>query len=314
MENMTLSTLTAQFKSLEKFCDGTLGVSAYHFPSNRQINFNEKQFYLMCSTFKVPIAIYLLAKVQRGELQLTDMCAISEYDLRPGVDSTLNRMNFDVSQNISVRNLLQWMMQESCNSATDLMVRYVGGVEVVKNYLIDLGLQDILFSHWEFSDFAAWEGIQNLPPLITLQQYAKLEASVPPAEVQLARENIMAEIKRTNDGCTTPLAMNKLLVKLFQHELINPELTDLLLKIMRRCFRGENRLIGMLPPTTPLAHKTGTLTGFTSDVGIMTLPEGAGHVAVSAYIKDSSKGLAPNERVLADVGRAVYDYFLYAKD
>jgi beta-lactamase class A len=56
--------------------------------------------------------------------------------------------------------------------------------------------------------------------------------------------------------------------------------------------------------------QTGTLTGYTSDVGIITLPHQAGHVAVSVYIKNSSKDLANNERVIAEVGRTIYDFFL----
>jgi beta-lactamase class A len=305
-----LSALDNQFKSLEKFCDGTLGVSARHLPSNREINFNAQQYFLMCSTYKVPIAIYLLLKVQRGELFLNEMCVVSEFDLRPGVTGTLNQLNYDVSQQFSVHNLLRLMMQESCNTATDLVLRYIGGPTVVIDYLQELGLSAIGFSHWLFEDFAAWEGIKNLSPLITLDQYALIENSVPVAEVMVARKKIIDEVESTKSGTATPAAMTTLLTRFFNNELLDPEYTDLLLKIMRRCQRGGARLMGMLPPRTPVAHKTGTLTGYTSDVGIITLPHDCGSVAISAYIKNSSKDLMNNERVLAEVGRTVYDFFL----
>jgi beta-lactamase class A len=105
--------------------------------------------------------------------------------------------------------------------------------------------------------------------------------------------------------------MTTLLTRLFKHELISNESTDLLLKIMRGCRRGAMRLMAILPPGTPVAHKTRILTGFTLDLGIITLPSNAGHIAITAYIKNSSKDLANNERVLAEVGRMVYDSFLF---
>lgn len=68
--------------------------------------------------------------------------------------------------------------------------------------------------------------------------------------------------------------------------------------------------MGLLPRRTPVAHKTGTATGYTNDVGIITLPHDGGHIAITAFIKESSKDKTCNERILAEVGRTVYDYFL----
>ena len=51
---------------------------------------------------------------------------------------------------------------------------------------------------------------------------------------------------------------------------------------------------------------------YTCDVGIITLPFNYGMVALAAYIKDSIQNLTNNERVLAEVGRTLYDYFLLA--
>jgi beta-lactamase class A len=71
------------------------------------------------------------------------------------------------------------------------------------------------------------------------------------------------------------------------------------------------RLLGLLPNKTPVAHKTGTLTGFACDVGIITLPFDAGSIAISVYIKDSNKELVHLERIIAEVARTIYDYYLF---
>lgn len=146
---------------------------------------------------------------------------------------------------------------------------------------------------------------------ITLSEYKKLELAVSPEELIQAREKFKTEIEKNKKDTTTPVAMTQLLVKLSKHELIDPKLSELLLKIMRGCKRGPARLIGLLPPKTLVAHKTGTLSGYTCDVGIITLPADYGNIAISAYIKNSSQDLINNERVLAEVGRSVYDFILF---
>jgi beta-lactamase class A len=71
------------------------------------------------------------------------------------------------------------------------------------------------------------------------------------------------------------------------------------------------RLKGMLPPGTPVAHKSGTLGGSTNDVGMITLPEDAGHVVVAIFIKTSKRESSEREKAIAEIARAVYDFYLF---
>jgi beta-lactamase class A len=93
---------------------------------------------------------------------------------------------------------------------------------------------------------------------------------------------------------------------------LSPESTDLLLDIMKRCRTGEGRLKGILPGGTEVAHKTGTIGRTLNDVGIITLPNGAGHVIVAAFVKASSRPESERERAIAEAARAAHDYFLFA--
>lgn len=61
-----------------------------------------------------------------------------------------------------------------------------------------------------------------------------------------------------------------------------------------------------------MAHKTGTIGKTTNDVGIVTLPRGPGHVAIAAFVKLSEKPVSDREQAIAEVARAVHDYFLFA--
>lgn len=93
--------------------------------------------------------------------------------------------------------------------------------------------------------------------------------------------------------------------------MLKPESAELLLDIMRRCRTGEARLRGLLPQGTEIAHKTGTIGGSTNDVGIITLPDSAGHVAMAVFVKSSEKDAAARERAIAEIARAVHDFFLF---
>jgi len=76
---------------------------------------------------------------------------------------------------------------------------------------------------------------------------------------------------------------------------------------------GRRTLEGLAAFGTEIAHKTGTIGGSTNDVGIVTLPDDAGHVAIAVFVKSSDKETSVSERVIAEVARAVHDYFLFQR-
>ncbi len=303
-----MALLQKQFENFQQYCEGTLGVYAQHIETGKLIQFNAEQSFLMCSTYKLPMAIYLLHKIERGDLQLNDLYEVTAFDLRPGGSATLTQFDYSIAQAISIHNLLKFMLQESCNSSTDIILRLIGGPAAVTRYMEQIGIQEMRIDRYTLEALAAWDGIKNIPAdhRITLKQYTALEKSVSPDDLIKAKTIFQNDIQDT----TTPAAMTVLLVKLFKNELLTTEHTEFLLNIMRGCKRGPLRLMGLLPPKTPVAHKTGTLTGYTCDIGIITLPHQTGHIALSAYIKNSKKDLTKNERVLAEIGRTVYDGFL----
>jgi beta-lactamase class A len=69
-----------------------------------------------------------------------------------------------------------------------------------------------------------------------------------------------------------------------------------------------DRLGGLLPRNTPVAHKTGTVGGVANDVGYVTLPDGR-RFAIVVFTRGSETPLADRERAIAEVARTLYDYF-----
>lgn len=105
-----------------------------------------------------------IAKSCNRQTQLSQLYEVTEFDLRLGVLSTLNQFNFShANLHISVGNLLQLMLQESCNSATDTLLRLIGAPPAVMNCLHRAGVQDLHIEHYTLEFLAALDGIKNLP-------------------------------------------------------------------------------------------------------------------------------------------------------
>jgi beta-lactamase class A len=106
---------------------------------------------------------------------------------------------------------------------------------------------------------------------------------------------------------STPEAMAALLVKLKNGELLDRQRTTYLFDVMERCRTGAGRIRGLLPAGTVVAHKTGTMSGITDDVGVIVLPNG--HELAVAIFQTGSGGSRAHDRKIAQLSRMLYDHF-----
>ena len=203
--NMT-KILSRYLEYLEQQSGGTLGVSAMHVESDRKIHYKSDEMFLLCSTYKIPIAICLLEQCHQQLVDLNQLVAIHEYDLRPGSGSFLLELNYDSEIKLSVFNLLKLMMQYSCNSSTDIItLKLIGGTECVMNMLRRLNIKNIHIDTTTLQAIAYWDGIIKLPAdgKLTLSEYQNLSSGVDPAVREKCRENLRHDQK---DFYHTPLA------------------------------------------------------------------------------------------------------------
>ncbi len=305
--------LEAELARFTKITDGKLGVSAKHIESGRTITLNGRDRYPMASTFKIPIAVQLLAKVDRGELKLDQMIELKQSDLHPG-SGTISQLLKQPGVVLSLRNLLELMLLISDNSATDILLKLAGGPAAVTAKMKEVGAEGILVDRscaQLISDVLGAElpGENSWSP----EMFRRLYSAVPYDKHVVAQEAFYQDPRDT----AQPDAMVGLLEKIHRKALHKPETAELLLDILRRCQTGDLRIKGLLPKGTIVAHKTGSLQGIhesglaTNDVGIITLPEGAGHVAIAIFVKFASQSNEVAEKEIAQTARAIYDYFLY---
>ena len=301
--------LQAEVARLAKITDGVVGLAAFHIESNRRFAFHAEDRFPMASSFKIPIAVQLLARVDRGEVRLDQMVDLEAHDLHPG-SGTLTSLFNKPGVSLSVRNLMELMLLISDNSATDILLRLAGGPEAVTAKMRELGIAGIDVSRPTVNLIADWAGA-TLPPESewTPETFKKMSDAVTPEKRKEGSDRFNQDPRDT----AQPIAMAALLEKIYHRQLHKPETADLLLDILYRCRTGDARIKGILPPGTEVAHKTGSIGGTVNDVGIINLPDGAGHVVLALFVKQGTKEDA-SERTIAQISRAIYDYFLFSGD
>ena len=305
--DVLLQRLEREIIRAAKAAGGTVGVSAVHIESGRRLSLHASERFPMASTYKVPIAVQLLTRVDQGEVSLDRMIELKPSDLHPGGGILTTLLN-KPGVSLSVQNLLELMLLISDNSATDLLLRLAGGPEAVTACMRGLGIRDMEINRPTIHLIADSAGYA-LPPEKewTPELFKKLDEPTPPESRKAASQKFDADPRDTS----TPEAMVMLLERIFRGDLLKRESGALLLDMMKRCRTGKARLKGILPAETVVAHKTGTIGGITNDVGIITLPDDAGHIAIAVFVKSSEKEIQERERAIAQIARAVYDFFLF---
>lgn len=114
------------------------------------------------STFKVPLAVQLLRRVDAGEVSLDQMHELMPGDYSPG-SGTLTSDFCYPGVSLSIRVLMERMLQISDNTATDVLLEYAGGGSAVTAYMRELGLDGINVSRPCLELIADWVGVSELP-------------------------------------------------------------------------------------------------------------------------------------------------------
>ncbi|QNA86316.1 class A beta-lactamase [Sphingomonas sp. So64.6b] len=305
VEKSAGASLQASIAAFEKGTGGKVGFSARHLESGDEVSYNGDEYFPMASTMKVAVATLVMNRVDRGEVELTQMITVEPKFLEQSGPVAESVMHPGIS--LSVANLLELMLTKSNNTATDMMVRLAGGPAAVTAWLRDNGIKGQNVDHDTHGLLLKFYDLPADKPFLTSFM---AKAAQDPKIFDTIYQDKPAFDADVQDS-STPKAMNLLLTKLFSGKLISPASTLFLRGVMERCTTGPERLKGMLPVGTTVAHKTGTLGGSANDVGLITLPGERGHVIISVYVKGATQPSAARDKAIAESSRAAYDYFLY---
>ena len=176
--DVSLARLEAELGRLAPAAGGTVGVAALHFESGRRAALRPDERFPMASTYKVPLAVQLLWRVDRGEVGLEDRLELEPADLHPG-SGLLSELFKAPGAALSVRNLLELTLRESDNSATDKLMAAAGGPAAITARMRALGISGIDVNRPTVDLIADWVGLEVRPEEKTPEAWEKALEAVP---------------------------------------------------------------------------------------------------------------------------------------
>lgn len=224
------------------------------------------------STFKFPLALAVLARLDSLGLPLSMPLEVTADDLWPNTWSPL-RDEHPSGGWFSVGELLRYTVAQSDNCACDRLIREIGGIGSLQRYLDALPVGGF--------DFQATE-----------RMYRRFEA------------------QRLNRA--TPEAMARLMDYFRHNDLFACEYRDFLWKTLCETTTGTDKLRAGLPEGVAIGHKTGSsdrnaqgLKIADNDLGYVVLPDGSGY-AICVYVTETRLSDEESAALIAEISRFVW--------
>ena len=190
------------------------------------LDYNGNVPMMAASVIKIPILVETFRQIQAGRLKKDQLYVLEEGDKLPSC-GCLNRMH--AGMNLTVQDLYNLMIILSDNTATNILIRLLDGMEEINGSLAKMGYQTCRVNRLLFDSEASDKGIENY---------------VSAAEIA------------------------DMLEKMYRGELIDRASSQEMLEIMKSQ-RLKNKIPFYFQGCVPIAHKTGEDDGITHDVGII---------------------------------------------
>jgi beta-lactamase class A len=301
-----ISPLRKQVAQAVTRARGDVGVAIKHLESGTEILVNADKKFPMASTYKLPILVELYYQAAEGKLSLDDdFIEIAPSDIHIGSGAMVALLD-PPGIRINVRNLINFAMRISDNSASDILLNRVEAGNVTRRMKM-LGLDSIRVDRTTLEMILDQSGLDyGLYGALPAREVRKLLDSIDSTTAAYADE----QFNKIDKDTATPADMNRLLEMIFRGEIVDRAASDEIIGILKECQTGTARIPGLLPKEAEVAHKSGTISNSINDTGIVFLPYGAGHLAITVFMRNARANTAVRERVIADITRYAYDYFV----
>jgi len=267
--------LSQQIARIGARAEGRVGVACSLPGTKLDCDFEADVPLPMQSVYKLPTAMAALHAVEQGRMRLDEKLRFLPSDIQaPDEYSPLKDAHPGGNVDMPLGDLLRGMVTQSDNVANDIVMRALGGPAASDEYVRGLGIR----------------GIQIRDNEKTLNNDERLQER----------------------NTATPRALVELLRRFADRSPLTPEHTQLVMGWMTRSHTGDTRIRALLPLGTVVADKTGTsgvdrpTTNADNDAALITLPDGR-RLALVVLVADAKAPFAVRERVIAEIGKAVWD-------
>jgi beta-lactamase class A len=262
--------------------------------------------YPLAGVAKLPIAAAALALVDAGRLRLDTRIKLTAADLAPPpsrINAEMLKRSGDAALILPVADLIALAVEQDDSTASDLLLRSVGGPAAVTAWLRTKGVVGLRVDRTErdrLCDLFATGPFQSgwASPAV----WASAREAPDPAVRQGAMDAYLADPRDT----TTAPATLDFLSRLASGALLGADSTRFLLDLMTGSAPASGLVAG-LPAGAVVAHKAGvtpTALGFTTaadEVAIVTLAGGA-RLAIAAFLAGSTTTAAARADLFAALG------------
>jgi len=274
----TTDVLRQKLQQIVSTKNAVVGVSIIGDNGKDTLSLNGARHFPLQSVFKFHIALAVLSQIDKGKFSLDQKIKIEKKDLLPDLYSPI-REKYPNGASLTIAEILENTVSASDNVGCEVLLRLLGGPQVVEEYFTKNNFKDVSIKINEEVQQANWD--------LQFQNW------------------------------TTPKAADEVLAAFYYNKkkLLSQKSHDFIWKTMRDTETGKSRLKGLLPKGTVVAHKTGSsgankegLTAAVNDIGIVFLPNGR-HFFISVFVTDSKENADTNEKIIADIAKAAWDYF-----
>lgn len=276
MDVAAQSTLRNRLADIAESISGDVGIAVKLIERGDTISYHGSNPFPMQSVYKFPLALQIMNDIDNGKLTLQQTVGVTSKEYF-NTHSPMMKAFPDGKQDLSLREVLNYMIEWSDNVACDVLFTLAGGPKRV-----DL--------------FVNGQGIRNMAILNTEREMHGND--------QLQYRN-----------WSTPKAMVQLLVKFYSSNMLSGNSRTELYNMMVNTKTGPKRLRGLLPAGTVVANRTGTgnitndrRVSAVNDVGIIELPNGE-HMAIAVFATNTREEIPVVEEVIAKVAKEVFDHY-----
>ena len=285
-----------------------VGIAVLDLVNGRTAFLREGELFPMQGVSALPIAIAFLRLAEQGRVKLNAFVQLTSADIAPGRSPMAAKLRRKPVR-YTARQLIEHMLLNGDNTATDALLRLAGGPAPIQKELLRAGyLEGIRIDRYERDIQPA---VFGLKPNATFADPAAFDAAIIARSAEAQRKALERYLQDSNDTAS-PRAMASLYARLSSGHLLDLQNADLVLDLMRRTKTGVDRLNAGMRKGWTLAHRGGQsrtmqdMTATFNDTGLATGKSG-GRIALAVFIESATRPVRELEAFQKSVAATVLE-------
>lgn len=254
----------------DKDCD--VGIAVLH--GNKQWLVTNYETYPMMSVFKIFVAAAVLDKVEKENVSLDKKILISKDMIYPTYSPLRDKIQ-NYPYQTTIEELLFYMIAQSDNVATDVLISYLGGINALNQFLDAVGFSQIV--------------------------------------IKVNERQMSEDIQTQKFNVAQPYDVALFMKSILEGNILSAKQKEIWMNFMEQTQTGKDKLKAGLPRDVVIGHKTGSsdrddkgVKIGDNDVGFVFLPNGEIYY-IAVFLKNSKMNDKKNANLISQISELVYD-------